>query len=66
MVNALGIAGNLGADHAGGVAVFLGAANTPYLAGIEDFDIERAGRRTIMRTGGMARAEKDSLFIPYA
>src|SRR5262249_27619526 len=54
MMYALGVARHLRADHAGGVAVVGGAANPADGALVEDFDLERAGRRTIVRTGRMA------------
>jgi hypothetical protein len=53
MVDALGIARHLGADHARGVALQPGAAHPPDGVTIDHLDIEGAGGRTIMRTGGM-------------
>src|SRR6266478_501130 len=53
MVNTLGIARDLGADHAGGIALQLGAAHPADTGTIDHLDIQRAGRRTIVRTGGM-------------
>src|SRR5262249_6890145 len=44
-----GIAGDLLADDAIGVGVVLGAAHAPDRLGIDDLDVERAGRRTIVR-----------------
>jgi hypothetical protein len=53
MMDALGIACDLGADHAGRIALQLGTTH-PADRGIIDYlDIEGAGRRTIVRTGGM-------------
>ena len=43
MVDALGIAGDLLADDAGGVAVVLGAAHAADGALIQQLDLERAG-----------------------
>src|SRR5712675_910773 len=54
MVNALGIAGDLGADDAGGVGLLLGTANPADALAIDHLDVERAGRRAIVRTGGVA------------
>ena len=51
---ALGIARDLGADHAGGVVVVLGAVHAPDGALIDQLDFKRAGRRAIVRTGGIA------------
>ena len=48
---ALGVARDLGADHAGGVAVVLGAMHAADRALVDQFDVERASRRTIVRTG---------------
>ena len=54
MMLALGIARNLRADHAGRVVVVLGAVHAADRALVDDFDIKRAGRRAIVRTGGKA------------
>ena len=51
MMNALGITGDLGADHAGRVGLLLRAAHAPDRRIIDHLDIERACRRAIMRTG---------------
>ena len=51
MMDALGIARDLGADHACRVGVVLGAADPADGVIVEDLDVERAGRRTIVRTG---------------
>ena len=58
MVLALGVARDLGADHAGGVVVVLGAAHAADGALVEHLDLERAGRRAIVRTGGRADANR--------
>ena len=57
MMDAVGIAGDLGADDAGRIAVGLGAMDAADAVAIEQLDLERAGRRAIMRTGRMADAE---------
>ena len=57
MVDAFGVAGDLGADDAGRVAIVPGAMNAADTAVVEDLDVERAGRRTVVRTGRMANAE---------
>jgi xanthine/CO dehydrogenase XdhC/CoxF family maturation factor len=54
VVDALGVAGDLGADDAGRVVVLLRAVDAPDGALVQYLDVERAGRRTIMRTGRMA------------
>ena len=54
MVDALGVARDLGADHARGVGVVRRAAHPADGAVVEHLDLERAGRRAIMRTGRMA------------
>jgi hypothetical protein len=53
MMDALGIARDLGADHAGRIALLFGTAHPADAGIIDHLDIERAGRRTIVRTGGM-------------
>src|SRR5258705_1390194 len=53
MMNTLGIARDLGADDACGIALQLGAAHPADRGTIDHLDIQRAGRRTIVRTGGM-------------
>ena len=55
MVDALGVARDLGADHAGGIVVVACAPDAADAAGVEAFDLERAGRGAIVR----ARAEMD-------
>src|SRR5690606_24524749 len=54
MMGALGIARHLGADDASGIAVVLCAAHAANGALVQQLDVERAGGRAIMRTGGMA------------
>ena len=54
VVLALGVARDLGADDAGGVVVVLGAAHAADGALVEELDLERAGRRAIVRAGGKA------------
>jgi hypothetical protein len=50
VVYPLGIAGDLGAHHADGVAVGRGAAHPADGVRIEPLDLERAGARTVVRT----------------
>ena len=54
MMDPLGISRDLRADDAGGVAVVGGAMNPPDGLPVDQFDVERAGGRAIMRTGGVA------------
>ena len=54
MVDALGVAGDLGADDAGRVAVVAGAVDAADAAVAEQLDVERAGRRAVVGTGRMA------------
>jgi hypothetical protein len=56
VVQALGIARHLLADDAGGVAV-VGAAHPADGAGVEQFHVERAGRRAVVRADGVADAD---------
>ena len=51
MVDPLGIARDLGADHAGGIVVALRAVDPADGVRIEPLDIERAGARTVVRAG---------------
>ena len=64
MMNALGIARDLGADDAGGIGLQLGAAHPADRGTIDHLDIERAGRRAIVRTGGMP--DVDSWLLVHA
>ena len=68
VVDALGVARHLGADHARRVAVVLGPAHAADRASVDDLDLERAGRRAIVRTGGVApldaRREVHALAAP--
>ena len=52
-MDALGIARDLGADHAGGIALQFGTAHPADGVAVDHLDIEGAGRRAIVRTGGM-------------
>lgn len=51
MMNTLGITRNLGADDTRCIGIFLGTAHTADLTGIQNFNIQRAGRWTIVGTG---------------
>ena len=42
MVDALGVARDLGADDAGGVALLFGAAHAPDALAVDHLDVERA------------------------
>ena len=68
VVLALGVARDLGADHPGGVVVVLGPAHASDGALVEKFHLERAGRRAIVRAGGIADPlglwEPDGLIHP--
>ena len=54
MMLPLGIARDLGADHAGGIAALPPAMNPTDRVPIADLDFERAGAGTIMRADGMS------------
>ena len=54
MMDALGVARDLGADDAGRVGLLFRAADPADGAAVDHLDVERAGRRAVMRTGGMA------------
>ena len=54
MVNALGVTRDLGADNARGISLLFGAPYSANAAALDHLDVERAGRRAIMRTGRMA------------
>ena len=56
-MHALGVARDLGADDARRVAVVLGAVQTADAVAAEELDIERAGRRAVVRTGRVADGE---------
>ena len=58
MVRPLGVAGDLGADHARGVAVVLRATHAADGALVDDLHLERAGGGTIVRTGRGAHADR--------
>ena len=51
VMNALGVARDLGANNAGRVGVVLRAADPADGVFVENLDFKRAGRRTIVRTG---------------
>ncbi len=57
VMDAFGVARDLGADDAGRVAVVLRAVHPADAVRPEDLDVERAGRRAIVRTGRMADAD---------
>ena len=59
VMDALGIAGDLLANDAGGVGIILGAAHPADRVRVHDFNVERAGRRAIVRadTAGNAGGE---------
>jgi hypothetical protein len=59
MVDALGIARHLLADDAGRVGIVLGAAHAPDGVRIDDLDVERAGRRAVVRAHGARDALGD-------
>src|SRR6516225_4552862 len=50
VMHPLGVAGDLLADHAGGIRVAPRAAHAADRAGVENLHIERAGTRTVVRT----------------
>ena len=54
MMDPLGIARDLGADHARGLGLLLRAPHPADTAALDYLDVERARRRTIVRAGGMA------------
>src|SRR5258706_4904575 len=64
MMNALGISGDLGADDTCSIALQLGAAHPADRGTIDHLDIQRAGRRAIVRTGGMP--DVDSCLLVHA
>src|SRR4051794_1869490 len=53
MMDALGVARDLGADYALGVGVVRRATDATDGAIVEHLDLERAGRGAVMRTRGM-------------
>src|SRR6202790_1445435 len=53
MMDAFGIARDLGADDACGIGLQFGAAYPADRATVDHLDVERAGRWAIVRTGGM-------------
>ena len=60
MMDALGIARDLGADHACRVGLQLGTADPADRGTIDHLDIERAGRRAIVRAGRMPDSDLDA------
>ena len=58
MMLALGIARDLGADHAVGVALRPGAADAADAAAIDPLDLERAGARAIVRADAVRDVER--------
>ena len=64
MMDALGIARHLGADHAGGIGLQFGAAHPADAGAIDHLDIEGTGRRAVVRTGGMP--DVDSWLLVHA
>src|ERR1700722_15228528 len=61
VMHALGVARHLGADHARRVGILLGAADPADGAPVDDLDLERAGRRTVVRAGRSADFWPDEL-----
>src|SRR6185437_10233068 len=61
MMNSLRVAGDLGADHTGGVALQLGTSDTTDGRTVDHLDIEGAGRRAIVRAGGMPDVDLGAL-----
>ena len=61
MMDALGVARDLGADHAGRIGVVLGAADTADGALAKNLDLERAGRWAVVRTSRGSDAGADGL-----
>src|SRR3712207_9121076 len=51
MVDALGVARDLGADHAGRVAVVCRAVHPPDRTTVDHLDVEGAGGGTVVRAG---------------
>ena len=61
VMHALGVTRDLGADHAGGIGIVLGAANAADDVIGENLDLKRTRRRTIVRTGRGEEARADGL-----
>ncbi len=61
VVDALGVARDLGADDTGGVAVGLGPVNAADRALVEELDVERAGGRAVVRADGAGGADDEWL-----
>src|ERR1700761_6431290 len=61
MMDALRIARDLGADYAGGIGLEFGTAHPADGLAVDHLDIERAGRRAVVRTGGMPDVDLGAL-----
>jgi hypothetical protein len=61
MMDTLGVAGDLLADHAGGIGIVLGAADAADGVDIDDVDVQRAGRGAIMRADRAGCTDGDGL-----
>ena len=61
MMDAFGVAADLGADHARRIGLQLGTAHPADRGIVDHFDIERAGRRAIVRAGGMPDVDLGAL-----
>jgi hypothetical protein len=61
MMHAFRITRDLCADHASGIGIVLGAADATDGVVAENLDLERAGRRAIVRTDGREEAGTDGL-----
>jgi hypothetical protein len=57
MMDAFGVSRDLGADDAGRVVVVPGAVDAADPVRSKDLDVERAGRRAVVRAGGMAYSD---------
>ena len=61
MMRALGVARDLGADHARRIGIVRGAADAADGVRVENFHLERAGRRAIVRAGRGGNARTNEL-----
>ena len=61
MMRAFGVARDLGADHARRVGVVRRAAHAPDGVPVEHLDLQRAGRRAVVRTGRRENLRTDRL-----
>jgi hypothetical protein len=57
MMDALGVARDLGANDAGGIVIVLGAVDSPDPVAVQQFDVERTGRRAIVWADRMANLD---------